>query len=79
MIYTDECAIKSYTMVCPSEREIILSLKLADYLLVQADNSWLNCELSNRNAMMQQNILLCKYNSIVKKNLNHKHDSGLLL
>ena len=30
--------LNSYTMTCPSEREIIHSLKLTDYLLAQADN-----------------------------------------
>ena len=32
---------KSYTMVCPSVREIIHSLKLVDHLLVQADKPYL--------------------------------------
>ena len=30
------------TMICPPLREIIHSLKLVDYLLVQADKQWYN-------------------------------------
>ena len=46
--YTDEGGKKnSYTMVCPSVREIIHSLKLVDYLLVQADTPW-NITISYR-------------------------------
>ena len=41
-IYTDVGGINSYTMVFPPVREIIHSLKLVDYLHVQADNPWYN-------------------------------------
>ena len=43
-------------MVCPPVREIIHSLKLLDYLLIQPDKPWYNYNL------------ICKYN-IKKKQL----------
>ena len=45
-VYTDEGSINSYIMVCPPVREIIHSLKLADYLLLQADKPWYNFYLT---------------------------------
>ena len=36
----------SQSNVCPPERKIIHSLKLVDYLHVQADNPWYNYYLS---------------------------------
>ena len=37
------CVVKNgYTAVCPRVREIIHSLKLVDFLLVQADKPWHN-------------------------------------
>ena len=41
-VYTDVGGINSYTMFCPPVRKIIHSLKLVDYLHVQADNPWYN-------------------------------------
>ena len=41
-VYTDVGGIKSYTMGRPPVRKIIHSLKLVDYLHVQADNPWYN-------------------------------------
>ena len=43
----------SYAMVCPPVREIINSLKLLDYLLIQADKPWYNNYLSDRYLMQQ--------------------------
>ena len=37
-VYTDVCGIKQLYDVCPRVRKIIHSLKLVDYLHVQADN-----------------------------------------
>ena len=42
MIYTDVGGIKGLYHVCPPVRKIIHSLKLVDYLHVQADNPWYN-------------------------------------
>ena len=39
-VYIDEGGIKSFIMVCPPVREIIHSLELVNYLLVQADKPW---------------------------------------
>ena len=41
-VYTDVCGIKWLYHVCPPVRKIILTLKLVDYLNVQADNPWYN-------------------------------------
>ena len=47
MVYTDDGGISnSYTMGCPPVRKIIHSLKLVDYLHVQADNPWYNYYLT---------------------------------
>ena len=45
-VYTDVGGKNGYTMGCPSVRKIIHSLKLVDYLHVQADNPWYNYYLS---------------------------------
>ena len=39
-VYTDVGGIKYLYHVCPHVRKIIHSLKLVDYLQVQADNPW---------------------------------------
>ena len=39
-VYTDVGGIKQLFHVCPPVRKIIHSLKLVDYLHVQADNPW---------------------------------------
>ena len=39
-VYTDVGGIKKLYHVCPPVRTIIHSLKLVDYLHVQADNPW---------------------------------------
>ena len=39
-VYTDVGGIKKLYIVCPPVRKIIHSLKLVDYLHVQADNPW---------------------------------------
>ena len=41
-VYTDVGGIKWLYHVCPPVRKIIHSLKLVDYLHVQADNPWYN-------------------------------------
>ena len=41
-VYTDVGCINELYHVCPRVRKIIHSLKLVDYLLVQADNPWYN-------------------------------------
>ena len=41
-VYTDVGGIKELYHVCPPVRKIIHSLKLVDYLHVQADNPWYN-------------------------------------
>ena len=55
-VYTDVGGINQLYHVCPPVRKIIHSLKLVDYLHVQADNPWYNyyvdvtlCMLSARN------------------------------
>ena len=45
-VYTDEGGIKQFYHVCPPERKIIHSLKLVDYLHVQADTPWYNYYVS---------------------------------
>ena len=42
MVYTDDGGIKKLYHVCPPVRKIIHSLKLVDYLHVQAHNPWYN-------------------------------------
>ena len=46
-VYTDVGGIKLLYHVCPPVRKIIHSLKLVDYLHVQADNPWYNYYISN--------------------------------
>ena len=41
-VYTNVGGIKELYNVCPPVRKIIHSLKLVDYLHVQADNPWYN-------------------------------------
>ena len=41
-VYTNVGGIKQLYHVCPPVRKIIHSLKLVDYLHVQADNPWYN-------------------------------------
>ena len=41
-VYTDLGGIKELYHVCPPVRKIIHSLKLVDYLQVQADSTWYN-------------------------------------
>ena len=41
-VYTDVGGIKKLHHVCPPVRKIIHSLKLVDYLHVQANNPWYN-------------------------------------
>ena len=45
-VYTDVGGIKKLYHDCPSVRKIIHSLKLMDYLHVQADNQWYNYYLN---------------------------------
>ena len=52
-VYTDVGGIKQLYHVCPPVREIIHSLKLVDYLHVQADNPWYNHYLK---AMLSRKI-----------------------
>ena len=46
-VYTDVGGIKYLYHVCPPVRKIIHSLKLVDYLHVQADNPWYNYNISH--------------------------------
>ena len=48
MVYTDVSGIKYLYHICPPVRKIIHSLKLVDYLLLQADNPWYNYYLFTR-------------------------------
>ena len=52
--------LNSYTMLCPPVREIIHSLKLADYLVVQTDKAWytyyVNEKAVSRNDTINKNI-----------------------
>ena len=41
-VYTDIGGIKLLYSICPPVRKIIHSLKLVDYLHVQANNPWYN-------------------------------------
>ena len=45
-VFTDVGGIKQLYHVCPPVRKIIHSLKLVDYLHVQADNPWHNCYIT---------------------------------
>ena len=45
-------------MGCPPVRKIIHSLKLVDYLHVQADNPWYNCYLSGEADPFRQFVVL---------------------
>ena len=57
--YTNEGGIKkTYTMVCPPVREIIHSLKLVDYLLIQADKPWYNYYPTNAPIICNMHKLL---------------------
>ena len=47
-VYTDVGGIKYLNHVCPPVRKIIHSLKLVDYLHVQADNPWYNYYLTSK-------------------------------
>ena len=49
-VYTGVGGIKYIYHVSPPVRKIIHSLKLVDYLNVQADNPWYNCYLNSNNA-----------------------------
>ena len=51
-VYTDAGGIKQLYHVCPPERKIIHSLKLMDYLHVQADNPWYNYYMSTYTLQM---------------------------
>ena len=59
-VYTDVGDIKKLYHVCPPVRKIIHSLKLVDYLHVQADNPWYNYILhfliSNHLLLFQRKI-----------------------
>ena len=47
-VHTDIGGIKLLYHVCPPVRKLIHSLKLVDYLHVQADNPWYNYYLSHQ-------------------------------
>ena len=49
--YTDVGGIKYLYHVCPPVRKIIHSLKLVDYLHVQADKPWYNYYLASMNTI----------------------------
>ena len=48
-------------MVCPHEREIILSLKIVDYLHVQADKPWYNYSCADPESFVRGGILLTMF------------------
>ena len=50
-VYTDVGGMKQLYHVCPSVRKIIHSLKLVDYLHVQADNPWYNYYITTFSAV----------------------------
>ena len=61
MVYTDGSGIKQLCYVCPSVREIVHSLKLVDYLHVQAVNQWYNYYLIGQGARrMSIGHIACK-------------------
>ena len=45
-VYSDVGVTKQLYLDCPPVRKIIHSLKLVDYLRVQADNTWYNYYLT---------------------------------
>ena len=59
-VYTDVGGIKYLYHVCPPVRKIIHSLKLVDYLHVQADNPWYNYYLIKAAYSVTMNIFLSK-------------------
>ena len=52
-IYTDVGGIKQLYHVCPPVRKIIHSLKLVNYLHIQADNPWYNYYLKYYALLLQ--------------------------
>ena len=61
-VYTDVGGIKKLYPVCPHVRKIIHSLKLVDYLHVQADNPSYNYYLSHgRPSKIQTSLNICAY------------------
>ena len=58
-VYTDVCGIKKLYHICTPVRKIIHSLKLVDYLHVQADNPWCNYYLTSQSA--NQDLNTCHF------------------
>ena len=61
-VYTGVGGIKPLYHVCPPVRKIIHSLKLVDYLHVQADNPWYNYYLNQSRALANY-VYTCIINS----------------
>ena len=55
--------------MCSSVRKIIHSLKLVDYLHVQADNPWYNYYIRNEKRRVISSLIFCKNEEIYRKNL----------
>ena len=62
-VFTDVGGIKYIYHVCPPVRKIIHSLKLVDYLHVQADNPWYNpsCSLGRTLVSSSSDSLNCEH------------------
>ena len=57
MFYTGAGGIKLLYHVCPAVRKIIHSLKLVEYLHVQADKPWYNFNINISNASNYKPLL----------------------
>ena len=53
-VVSDSYTMVCHTMVCPPVREIIHSLLIVDYLLLQADKPWYNCYIIRVSDVMQR-------------------------
>ena len=58
-VYTNVGGIKELYHVCPPVRKIIHSLKLVDYLHVQADNPWYNYYIIRPLSQLLCNGMVC--------------------
>ena len=56
-VYTDVGGIKKLYRVCSSEREVIHSLKLVDYLHLQTDTTWYNYYLKRQSLLIVEMTL----------------------
>ena len=78
-VYTDVGGIKYIYRVCPPVRKIIHSLKLVDYLHVQADNPWYNYYLYHPTLFMKDSINAYHSNKSFKSSLLFLSNKNVIL